>query len=45
MGNKVDIVHGRVVSADKAEAYVAQHPELSFYAETSGRTNTLDLRR
>ena len=44
MGNKVDIVHGRVVSADKAEAYVAQHPELLFYTETSGRANTRDVR-
>jgi hypothetical protein len=38
VGNKVDIVHGRVVSADKAEAYVAQHPELLFYTETSGKS-------
>jgi GTPase SAR1 family protein len=44
VGNKVDIVHGRVVSAGKAEAYLAQHPELLFYAETSGITNTLDVR-
>lgn len=38
VGNKVDIVHGRVVSAGKAEAYVAQHPELLFYTETSAKT-------